>query len=87
MRRFEGANVIALAPGSYSAAVLERTRANWGIRVIPFYRDPENVLFKRFNVKGVPHTVIFDSRGKRKEELKGYGGEEPFRKALDGLGL
>lgn len=23
----------------------------------------------------------------QKEELKGYGGVEPFRKALDGLGL
>jgi hypothetical protein len=87
MRRLEGANVVALAPGGYSAEVLERARSAWGVKSIPFYRDPGNVLFTRFNVSGVPHTILFDSRGKQKEELKGYGGVEPFRKALVGLGL
>jgi len=87
MRRLEGANVVALAPGGYSAEVLERARSAWGVKSIPFYRDPGNVLFTRFKVSGVPHTILFDSRGKIKEELKGYGGVEPFRKALDGLGL
>ena len=87
MKRFEGANVVALAPGGYSAEVLERARSAWGVKAIPFYRDPGNVLFTRFKVSGVPHTVIFDSRGKMKEELKGYGGVEPFRKALTGVGL
>jgi thioredoxin-related protein len=67
--------------------MLERTRAAWGVKTIPFYRDPDNTLFKRFKVTGVPHTVVFDSRGKKKTELKGYGGMEPFRKALDALGL
>jgi thioredoxin-related protein len=78
---------VALAPGSLSAEMLERTRAAWGVKTIPFYRDPDNTLFKRFKVTGVPHTVVFDSRGKKKTELKGYGGMEPFRKALDALGL
>jgi len=87
MKRFEGASVVALAPGGYSADVLERARSAWGVKTIPFYRDPGNVLFTRFKVSGVPHTVIFDSRGKMKEELKGYGGVEPFRKALTGVGL
>jgi len=87
MKRFEGASVVALAPGGYSADVLERARSAWGVKTIPFYRDPGNVLFTRFKVSGVPHTVIFDSRGKMKEELKGYGGVEPFRKALAGVGL
>ncbi len=87
MRRLEGANVVALAPGSLSPEALERTRSSWGIKTIPFYRDPGNLLFKRFNVRGVPHTVVFDSRGKKKTELKGYGGMEPFRKALEDLGL
>jgi len=87
MKRFEGARVVALAPGGYSVEVLERARSAWGVKTIPFYRDPGNVLFTRFKVSGVPHTVIFDSRGKMKEELKGYGGVEPFRKALTGVGL
>ena len=87
MRRLEGANVVALAPGSLSAEMLERTRSSWGVKRIPFYRDPGNLLFKRFNVRGVPHTVVFDSRGKKKTELKGYGGMEPFRKVLKELGL
>jgi thioredoxin-related protein len=87
MQRLEGANVVALAPGSYSAEVLEKARSAWGVKSIPFYRDPGNVLFTRFKVSGVPHTILFDSRGKVKEELKGYGGVEPFRKALEGLGL
>lgn len=87
MARLQGANLIALAPGSYSAEVLEKARSSWGIRNIQFYRDVENVLFKRFKVRGVPHTVILDARGKIKEELKGYGGLDSFRKALDSVGL
>lgn len=87
MQRLEGANVVVLAPGSYSAEVLERTRSAWGVKTLPFYRDPDNTLFKRFNVKGVPHTVFFDLRGKKKGELKGYGGVGAFRKALGGIGL
>ena len=87
MQRLEGANVVALAPGGYSAEVLERARSAWGVKSIPFYRDPGNVLFTRFKVSGVPHTILFDNRGKMKEELKGYGGVEPFRKALAGVGL
>jgi thioredoxin-related protein len=87
MRRLEGANVVALAPGGYSAEVLERARSAWGVKNLPFYRDPGNTLFKRFKVGGVPHTVFFDNRGKKKKELKGYGGLEAFRKALEDVGL
>lgn len=87
MAKLEGANVVALAPGAYSAEILERARTSWGIRSIPFYRDPGNVLFKRFKVSGVPHTVLFDGKGHMKDELKGYGGVEPFRKALEKTGL
>jgi hypothetical protein len=87
MGRLGSANVIALAPGGYSAEVLERARKAWGIRSIPFYRDPGNVLFKRFKVSGVPHTILFDGRGKMKEELKGYGGLERFREALGKAGI
>jgi len=87
MGRLQGANLIALAPGSYSSEVLEKARSAWGVKTIPFYRDPDNTLFKRFKVRGVPHTVILDARGKVKEELKGYGGLDSFRKALDSVGL
>ena len=87
MGRLQGANLIALAPGSYSSEVLEKARSAWGVKTVPFYRDPDNTLFKRFKVGGVPHTVFFDNRGKKKKELKGYGGLEAFRKALEDVGL
>ena len=87
MARLQGANLIALAPGSYDAGVLEKARSAWGIKTIQFYRDAENVLFKRFKVRGVPHTVILDAAGKVKEEMKGYGGLDSFRKALEGVDL
>ena len=87
MGRLQGANLIALAPGSYSSEVLEKARSAWGVKTIPFYRDPDNTLFKRFKVRGVPHTVILDGKGKVAEEMKGYGGLEAFKEALGKVGL
>ncbi len=63
--------IVAVAPDGYSRKVMEKLVSLWGLKRIEVFNDPGNGLFKAFNVKKVPYTVLFGADGAQKESFLG----------------
>lgn len=78
----EGANMVAvfIVGGKKHAAAVKTSKQ----LTSPVLVDEDGALRKKYEIKGVPYTIVLGPDGRAVEAYRGAQGEDVLREALDG---